>query len=401
VTNSLRGKYAIVGVGETRYGRYRPETPPSKLDLASDALIAATTDAGLRPAGVDALLSYGADSTDSVAVASALGMTLNNYVDIVGGGSSSETLVGIAIGMIESGTCDTVGIYRSLHGYSGVRIGHGAGDPALGSGLAQAYGAFSAAQQFAPVFAQYMAKSGTTSEQVAHVRAVQSRHAASNPKALYRDIVTVDDVLSSRMIVDPILHLLDCCVETDNASAIIVTSLERAKDLRQRPIAILGTAGRVSRQSPEYWFGGDATILGADRARDRIFDSADVTPDDIDVTGAYDCFTFSPTMMFEKYGFCGPGEGGDYVSSGVIALGGRRPNNTSGGQLTEGYTHGLSLVIENVRQLRWEADDSCPGGVHTYDYSPGGCRQSHEPRLSMNMGWRTPATQSAMILTRE
>lgn len=398
--SSLRGTYAIVGIGETAYGRYRPNTPPSKLDLASDALIAATADAGLRPADVDTLLSYGSDSTDSVAVASALSMTLNNYTDIVGGGSSSENLIGIAIGMIEAGMSDTVGIYRSLHGYSGVRIGHGAGAPALGSGLAQAYGAFSAAQQFAPVFAQYMAKTGTTSEQVANVRAAQSRHAASNPKALYRKVVSVGDVLSSRMIVDPILHLLDCCVETDNASAVIVTTLERARDLRQHPVAILGTAGRVSRQSPDYWYGDDATAIGARRARDRIFGAAGVTPDDIDVTGAYDCFTFSPTMMFENYGFCGPGEGGDYVSSGAISLGGRRPNNTSGGQLTEGYSHGLSLVIENVRQLRWAADDSCAEGAHTYDYTPGGCRQVREPQLSMNMGWRTPATQSAMVLAR-
>ena len=129
------------------------------------------------------------------------------------------------------------------------------------------------------------------------------------------------------------------------------------------------------------------------------FRNAGVEPEDIDVTGCYDAFTFTPVLLFEGYGFCGPGEGGDYVSSGVINLGGARPNNTSGGQLCEGYTHGMSLVIENVRQLRHQADDSCPGwasGQHTYDYAVGGCRQVPEAELAMNMGWGTPAVSSAL-----
>ena len=112
---------------------------------------------------------------------------------------------------------------------------------------------------------------------------------------------------------------------------------------------------------------------------------------------------FTTMLMLESYGFCQMGEGGDYVSGGIIELGGKRPNNTSGGQLCEGYTHGMNLVIENVRQLRGLADDYCSqwqAGVHTYDYSEGHCRQVKDAEISMNLGWGTPATSSALILRR-
>ena len=121
------------------------------------------------------------------------------------------------------------------------------------------------------------------------------------------------------------------------------------------------------------------------------------------MTGAYDAFTFTAMLQLEEYGFCRKGEGGAYVASGAIELGGRRPNNTSGGHLCEGYTHGMSMVIENVRQLRGAVDDYCPRaaeGVHTYDHRPGGCRQVRDAEVAMNMGWATPATGSALILRR-
>ena len=130
-----------------------------------------------------------------------------------------------------------------------------------------------------------------------------------------------------------------------------------------------------------------------------------VGPDEIDITGAYDAFTFTAMLQLEEYGFCKKGEGGGYVSSGIIELGGARPNNTSGGHLCEGYTHGMSMVIENVRQLRHEADDSCPVDsegrrTHTYDYREGGCRQVQKAELTANLGWATPATTSAMVLQK-
>jgi acetyl-CoA acetyltransferase len=134
-----------------------------------------------------------------------------------------------------------------------------------------------------------------------------------------------------------------------------------------------------------------------------VFRNAGVEPEDIQLTGCYDAFTFTSLLLFEAYGFCPVGEGGNYVTSGTIELGGKRPNNTSGGHLCEGYTHGMNMVIENVRQLRHQADDYCPGaerGEHTYDYSEGGCRQVRDVELAMNMGWGTPSLTSSLILRR-
>ncbi len=130
---------------------------------------------------------------------------------------------------------------------------------------------------------------------------------------------------------------------------------------------------------------------------------AGVTPEDIHLTGSYDAFTFTTMLQLEDYGFCKKGEGGQYVSSGIIELGGKRPNNTNGGHLCEAYTHGMNMVIENTRQLRGQVDDYCPQwqeGIHTYDYSEGKCRQVRDAEISMNLGWANPVTGSALIMRR-
>jgi acetyl-CoA acetyltransferase len=230
-----------------------------------------------------------------------------------------------------------------------------------------------------------------------------SKHASNNPKAYYKKRYTVEEVLNSRWICKP-LHLLDCCVETDNATAILVTSAERARHLRQRPIYIMGVVGRVTKKRGETFY-NDAPItdVAGKYAAERVFGMAGVGPEDIDLTGSYDAFTFTTMLQLEDYGFCRKGEGGHYVSNGTIELGGRRPNNTNGGHLCEGYTHGMNMVIENVRQLRGLADDYCPrwqDGIHTYDYSEGACRQVQDAEMSMNLGWANPVTGSALILRR-
>ena len=140
-------------------------------------------------------------------------------------------------------------------------------------------------------------------------------------------------------------------------------------------------------------------------ARDILWANAGLGPEDVDITGSYDAFTFTTMLQLEDYGFCKKGEGGAYVSDGSIRLGGRRPNNTSGGHLCEGYTHGISMVIENVRQLRHDVDDSCPVGpdgkrIHTYDYREGGCRQVRNIEVTANLGWANPMTGSAMVMRR-
>jgi acetyl-CoA acetyltransferase len=166
----------------------------------------------------------------------------------------------------------------------------------------------------------------------------------------------------------------------------------------------MGVAGRVSKPRLDFhWAHGPISRVAGYYAKDIVFPQAGVTPEDIDITGSYDAFTFTTMLQLEEYGFCKKGEGGAYVSSGIIELGGKRPNNTSGSHLCEGYTHGMSMVIENVRQLRGTVDDYCPRaaeGVHTYDYSPRHCRQVKDAEITMNLGWAMPATGSALIMRR-
>jgi len=401
----LTDKYCIVGVGETAYSKDSGRTTRA---MAVEAVRNAMRDAGLTASQVNGMLSYhGGDSCVSPEVASDLGIRLDFYMDCSGGGSSTEALVGLAIGAIEGGMCETVAIFRSMNGYSEVRIGgtgRRAAAPVAGSQLlSRPYGMVSAGQSFAPVFMRHMMEYGTTSAQVAAVKVAHSKHASNNPKAFYKKRYTIEDVLNSRWICKP-LHLLDCCVETDNATAIIVTSAERAPDLRQRPIYIMGAVGRVTKSRGDTFY-NDAPItsVAGKYAAPRVFGMAGVTPEEIHLTGSYDAFTFTTMLQLEDYGFCKKGEGGQYVSSGSIELGGKRPNNTSGGHLCEGYTHGMNMVIENVRQLRGLVDDSCPRwqeGIHTYDYSEGKCRQVRDAEISMNLGWANPVTGSAMIMRR-
>lgn len=402
----LKDKYCIVGVGETEYSR---ASGRSTRALGVEAIRNAILDAGLTPQDVDGMLSYhGGDSTPSTHMMYDLGMRLNFYMDCSGGGSSTEALIGLAIGAIEGGMCDTVAIFRAMNGYSQVRIGGTgarAAAPVSGSDLFKCpYGIASAVQNFAFTFTRHMMEYGVTGEHLAAIKVTHSKHASNNPKALMKQRVTVDDVLNSRWIVKPCAHLLDCCLETDNATCVIVTSAERAKDMKHPPSYIMAVQGRGSKPGGDFHYQyAPITRVAGHYVGPRLFELAGVTHDDIDVTGCYDAFTYTTLLQFEDYGFCKKGEGKDYVTSGITDLGGRRPNNTSGGHLCEGYTHGMNMVIENVRQLRGAVDDYCPDwreGKHSYDYLEGGCRQVPDVNVTMNMGWAMPGVGSALIMRR-
>ncbi len=406
MVGNLKDKYCIVGVGETEYSRNSGRTTRA---MGAEAIRNAMNDAGLAPADIDGMLSYhGGDSTPSTSIMYDLGIRPNFYMDCSGGGSSTEALVGLAIGAIEAGMCDTVAVYRSMNGYSDVRIGGTGARAAAPIGgpdlMKRTYGLISAVQNFAFTFTRHMMEYGVTNADLARIKVAHSNHASNNPKALMKQRVTVEDVLSSRWIVRPVAHLFDCCLETDNATSVIITSAERARNLKQRPIYIMGVQGRGTKPGGDFHYQhGPISRVAGHYIGPRIFDVAGVTHDDIDVTGCYDAFTYTALLQFEDYGWCQKGEGKDYVASGAIDLGGRRPNNTSGGHLCEAYTHGMNMVIENVRQLRGAVDDYCPQaheGIHTYDYSEGGCRQVRDAEISMNMGWGTPAVGSSLIMRR-
>ena len=203
----LRDKYAIVGVGETAYTRGSGRTTRA---LGTWAVSNALKDAGLRPDEVDGMLSYSmVDSTPSPTIAGDLGIRLDFFMDVLGGGSTTEALIGIAIGAIEAGMCNTVVIFRAMNGYSSNRIGgtgNRAARPISGDELHRSpYGWHSPAQWFSQAFMRHMYDYGTTPEQVAMVKVIHSEHASNNPKALYRNRVSVEDVLNSRMIVKPLL----------------------------------------------------------------------------------------------------------------------------------------------------------------------------------------------------
>ncbi len=276
----LRDKYAIVGVGETTYVRGSGKTTRA---LGTWALRNAIADAGLKPADIDGMLSYSNnDSTSATFMAGDIGTRLNFYMDCVGGGSSTEALLGIAIGVIEAGLCKCVALFRAMNGYSQVRIGGTgarAAAPVTGDALhSRAYGWQSAGQMFSPTFMRHMYDYGTTPEQVAMVKVIHSEHASNNPKALYKKRYTVDEVLNSRIICKP-LHLLDCCVETDNATAIIVTRADRARDLRHTPALIRGIVGRCNkpRMDMHYQAGPISRVAGY-YAKDILWPNAGVGP---------------------------------------------------------------------------------------------------------------------------
>ncbi|MBI2872661.1 MAG: acetyl-CoA acetyltransferase [Chloroflexi bacterium] len=401
----LKDKHCIVGIGETEYSQASGRTTRA---MAAEAVKRAMDDAGLAAADVDGLLSYhGNDSVSGVRVATDLGIRPNFFMDMSGGSNSTEALTAIAMGLVEHGMCKAVAVYRSMNGYTQVRIGgtgtRGAAPVSGDAVLERPYGWMTPAQRFSMFFMRHMYEYGTKPSQAAMVKVVQSRHASQNPKALMKKRVAVEDVLNSRWIVKPI-HLLDCCLETDNSVCFIVTSADRARHLRQRPIYIMSVAPRVCKPHPEeYMQRGHLTETHGVVAREQVFGRAGVTPKDIDVMGCYDAFTWVTLLHLEDYGFCKKGDGGGYVTSGAIQLGGKCPINTSGGQLCEGYTHGISLVVENVRQLRGQADDYCHGwreGKHTYDYSEGHCRQVRDAEISMNMAGGTGSQGSSLILRR-
>ena len=258
------------------------------------------------------MLSYSFnDSTPSPTIAGDLGMRLNFHMDVYGGGSSIEALVGIAIGVIEAGMCKTVVIYRAMNGFSQVRIGgtgRGGQSSLSGDGLfTRGIGLMSAGQMFCHTFMRHMYDYGTTPEQVASVKSIHSEHASNNPKAFYKKRVSVDDVLASRMIVKP-LHLLDCCVETDNGTALVVTSTNRAKDCKHVPAVIQAVVGRCMKPRSDMHYQSGTYLNRRWSLCERFVVAKCRGPEDIDVTGSYDAFTFTTMLQLEDYGFCKKGK---------------------------------------------------------------------------------------------
>jgi acetyl-CoA acetyltransferase len=355
---SMSDRYAIAGIGNTAYSKNSGRTVRS---LASEACLKAIQDAGLAPADVDGLVSYNFnDSVPAIAVATELGIPQAGYaVDFLAGGNAANLIILTAMAAIEAGLAKTVLCYRAMNGRSGFRLGGGRDMSAHGiTQYTAPFGWITYPQAMAMWCRRHMIEYGTTSEQLGEIAVTFRANAALNPRAMQRQPITMDDYMASRKIVDP-FKMLDICLETDGACAVLVTSTERARDLQHKPVKILGGAYGGGPNQGEDLF--DA-IRWPDHSHNYtkyiakdLWGRAGIRPEDVDVAQIYDCFTYSILMQLEGLGFCREGEGGDFIGGGRIARTGSLPLNTAGGLLSEGYIHGLNHVIEAVDQLRGNA----------------------------------------------
>lgn len=352
MTHELCGKVAVVGVGEAGIGTAAPGLTP--LDLIGQATATALADAGLQKADVDGLFSASAYYFfPTISIGEYLGIR-PRYSDATNlGGSSFISHLHHAAAAIEAGLCDVALIvYGSTQRADGGRLVSGAETLAY----EQPYRPRYPVSMYALAASRHMYQYGTTREQLAEVAVAARQWANLNPQAFARGPLTIGDVLSSRMLSDP-LTIRDCCLVTDGAGAVIVTSAERARDLRQPPAFLLGAGEahwhRHISQMP------DLTITAAVDSGARAFAMAGVTPADVDVVELYDAFTINTILFLEDLGFCAKGEGGAFVAGGNIAPGGSLPVNTNGGGLS--YCHpgmyGIFALIEAVRQIRGECGD--------------------------------------------
>jgi acetyl-CoA acetyltransferase len=330
---------AVVGVGvvHPRDG----VAPPPRL-LRSQALDLALADAGLTRTAVDGYVSMG-----GLEDLRFLGLTPSFNVGVQSGGASAAMCLVTAAGALAMANASIVAI-----SYSNTRPRPGGGGSGSSSyGYPMLYGMFGPPASHALHARRHMATYGTTSLQMAEVAVVQRDYALERPLALgYRQPIGVEDHQASRVVVDP-FHLLDCCRDTDIAVTLLVTTPERARDLRQPPVRLAGIGfGHNIRN----WFNGEVYNRHDDiePAARHALGAAGVTLDDIDVAEFYDPHTMSVIMQLEHYGFCGPGEGGPFVAAGETRPTGRIPTNTGGGQLSGWYATGFTPLVEAVHQVR-------------------------------------------------
>lgn len=355
---SLRDKYCIVGIGSTEFSKASGRTV---LDLASSACQAALDDAGVSATEIDGIVSFHfGDSVPAIAVATQLGVPAVRYaVDTAGGGNAANLIVLQAVAAIEAGLAETVLCYRAMNGRSGFRLGGGRDMSAHGiTQYTAPFGWITYPQAMAMWCRRHMIEYGTTAEQLGHVAVTTRGNAVLNERAMQRQPMTMDDYMAARFIVEP-FRLYDICLESDGACAVLVTRADRARDLRHRPVHIMGGAYGGGPNQGEDLFDAlrwpDHSHNYARYIASDLWSKAGVGPADVDVAEIYDCFTYSVLMQLEGLGFCKEGEGGPFVAAGNIARDGPLPVNTHGGLLSEAYIHGFNHVIEAVSQLRGHA----------------------------------------------
>ncbi|MGZ5094929.1 MAG: thiolase C-terminal domain-containing protein [Burkholderiales bacterium] len=350
---------AIAGVGTSRVGQVADR---SALQLQADAAQAALADAGLRMTDIDGLLTTPVRvehwNMPCGVVANHLGVKASylSTVDVAGASGCAmihQAAMAVATGQASAVLC-VAGQNLLTHGSRAKAVKSMAEGGSAHPQFEVPYGPI-VPSLYALVAQRHMHEFGTTPEQMAEVAVTLRRHASLNPNAHKRELITVSDVLKSRMITAP-LHILDCAIVSDGAAAAIVTSVERAHDLKKRPVHLLGQGyGLRHSHIGEHV---DLMSTGAVDSGRGAFKAAGLTPADIDVAQIYDCFTITVIIELEDLGFCKKGEGGQFVEGGRIGIGGELPVTTHGGLLSGGHPGlggGFFHVVEAVRQLRGEA----------------------------------------------
>jgi len=361
--SSLRDKAAVAGIGATEFSK---NSGRSELQLAAESVLAALDDAGLAPADVDGLVTFSLDTSPENEVADCLGIPDLSFFSRVhfGGGAGCGCLLQAAMA-VTTGVANVVVCYRALNERSGLRFGEGMttalplGPTEMASfGWYGPSGMATPAHWTAMIAQRYLDEFGATSEDFGRVAVASRSWAATNPNAFfYEKPITLADHQNSRWVVEP-LHLLDCCQESDGAQAIVVTTAERARDLRQQPVLIRAAAqGSVAGEHlmTSYYRPEITGLPSMAAAAERLYEMSGLGPADIQVASIYDHFTPYVLIQLEEFGFCGRGEGKDFLRSGEIDRGGSLPTNTNGGQLGEAYIHGMNGIAEVVRQIRGTA----------------------------------------------
>jgi acetyl-CoA acetyltransferase len=351
------GRRAVIaGVATSDY----PHLPDlSEHGVHAQASLRALADAGLTLHEVDGLATAGFTPMYAVGLAEYLGLHPSYYDETNAGGASFEVLVEHAATAVEAGLAEVVLVsYGSVQlSAMGRTLGTGGsggarGGRSPGPGIHDALWGNTLVGNYAMAAHRHMHQYGTTSEQLAAVAVTMRQHASHNPMAQYRERITVDDVLASRVVADP-LHKLDCCVISDGGAACVITTEERARDLPGHPVYVLGGAHATTHQMNLSAM-PDLTVTAAAQSGPLAFRRAGVTPEDIDVAQLYDSFTITVVLTVEDLGFCAKGEGGAFVDHGGLGVTGRLPTNTDGGGLSACHPgmRGMFLIVEAVRQLR-------------------------------------------------
>ena len=366
------GRAAIVGIGATEFSK---ASGRSELQLALEACVAACADAGVEPEQVSGLSTFTMETNPETEIMRGLGIKeLTHFSRIHFGGGAPCATVQYAAMAVTSGVSDFVLCYRAFNERSGRRFGAGVQDRPAGETAESAqfawtspFGLLTPASWVAMFATRMMHEYGVTSEDFGRIAVAARKHAATNPAAhFFGQPITLADHQASRWIVEP-LHLLDCCQETDGGQAILVTTLDRARDLAKPAVVVEAAAqGMADDQQMMRSFFRESLVGLPEMSTcaRQIWETSGLGPGDVATAVLYDHFTPFVLPQLEEFGFCGRGEAKDFIADGVIELGGRLPINTHGGQLGEAYLHGMNGIAEGVRQVRGTSVNQVPDAAH-------------------------------------